>query len=196
MPVAATLDFFFTTDRREWRQWLADNYDKSPGINFVFYKKKTGQPTLTYGEAVEDALCYGWIDSLPCKIDEERHGLKFSPRMRKSVWSKPNKDRIERLVAEGLMTPIGLAKIEAAKLDGCWDALTDSDNLVVPADLEAALLVNPVAHQSFHGFSPSSRKFILYWISSAKRSETRRKRVEETVRLAALGKRANFPGEK
>ena len=190
-----TFDFFYTANRQEWRQWLADNHEKSPGIFFVFYKKKTGHPTLTYGEAVEDALCYGWIDSLPCKIDDERHGLKFSPRKSRSVWSKPNKDRIERLIADDLMTPIGLAKIEAAKLDGCWDALTDSDNLVIPADLDAALLANPVAHQNFYGFSPGSRKIILYWITSAKRSETRQKRIEETVRLAAMGKRANFPGD-
>lgn len=189
------LDFFYTADRREWRQWLADNYSTSPGVCFVFYKKKTGHPTLTYDEAVEEALCYGWIDSLPKKMDNERHGLKFSPRKPKSVWSKPNKERIERLVANGLMTPVGWAKIEAAKQDGSWDALTDSDNLVVPPDLESALLANPLAHQNFYNFSPGSRKIILYWVTSAKRPETRQKRVEETVRLAALGKRANFPGD-
>ncbi|TAE21326.1 MAG: hypothetical protein EAZ91_25360 [Cytophagales bacterium] len=189
------LDFFFTADRQEWRQWLANNYDRSPGVNFVFYKKKTGHPTLTYDEAVEEALCYGWIDSLPCKIDDERHGLKFSPRKPKSVWSKPNKERIERLVANGQMTPIGWVKIEAAQQDGSWDVLTDSDNLLVPADLETALLADPVAYQNFYTFSPGSRKIILYWVTGAKRPETRQKRVEETVRLAALGKRANFPGD-
>ncbi len=193
--MAYNLDFFYTADRQEWRQWLADNHELSPGVIFVFYKKKTGHPTLTYGEAVEEALCYGWIDSLPCKIDDERHGLKFSPRKLRSVWSKPNKERIERLMAAGQMTPVGLAKIEAAKLDGSWDTLNDSDNLVIPPDLEAALLVNPVAHENFHKFSPSSRKVILYWIGSAKRPETRQKHLAETVRLAALGKRANFPGD-
>jgi len=191
--MANKLDFYYTADRQERRQWLIDNHDKSLGIIFVFYKKKTGHPTLTYGEAVEEGLCFGWIDSLPCKIDEERHGLKFSPRKTRSVWSKPNKDRIERLMATGQLTPVGLAKIEAAKLNGSWDALTDSDNLVVPPDLETGLLANPVAHENFYNFSPGSRKIILYWITSAKRPETRQKRVEETVRLAALGKRANFP---
>lgn len=189
--MATNLEFFYTADRQEWRQWLANNHELSPGIFFVFYKKKTGQPSLTYGEAVEEALCYGWIDSLPCKIDDERHGLKFSPRKSRSVWSKPNKDRIERLMATGQIMPVGLAKIEAAKLDGSWDALNDSDNLVVPPDLETALQVNLSAHQNFHNFSPSSRKQILYWISSAKRTETRSARIEATVQQAALGKRAN-----
>lgn len=190
--MAYNLDFFYTADREEWRQWLADNYERSPGIIFVFYKKKTGHPTLTYGEAVEEALCYGWIDSLPCKIDDERHGLKFLPRKPKSVWSKPNKERIERLMTTGQMTPVGLAKIEAAKLDGFWDTLNDSDNLVIPPDLEAALFANPVAHENFHKFSPGSRKIILYWIGSAKRPETRLARIKATVQQAALGIRAKY----
>lgn len=189
------LDYFFTADRREWRKWLADNYDKSPGVYFVFYKKKTSHPTLTYDEAIEEALCYGWIDSVPKKMDDERHGLKFSPRKPRSVWSKPNKERVARLIADKLMTPIGLAKIEAAQKDGSWDALTDSDNLLVPDDLKEAFASNPTAQEKFEKFSPGSRKIILYWITSAKRPETRQKRVEETVRLAALGKRANFPGD-
>lgn len=196
MPAAANLNFFYTSDRREWRQWLADNHDKSPGIIFTFYRKETDHPTLTPGEVVEDALCYGWIDGMSCRIDEERNGLRFSPRKPRSIWSKLNKERTEQLVAEGLITPIGLAKIEAAKLDGSWDTLIDSDNFLMPADLETALLANPIAHEHFHKFSPNSRKIILCWIINAKRSDTRQRRVGETVRLAALGKRANFPGEK
>ena len=191
--MAVELDFFYSPDRQAWRQWLADNHHSVPGVFFVFYKKKTGTPTLTYGEAVEEALCYGWVDSLPRKIDEERHALKFSPRKPKSVWSQPNKERVERLVANGLMTPVGQAKIDRAKQDGSWDALNDSDNLIIPAELELALAANPIAQTNFHKFAPGSRKIILSWISAAKRPETRAARIAETVRLAALGKRANFP---
>jgi uncharacterized protein YdeI (YjbR/CyaY-like superfamily) len=190
------LDFFCSPSREDWRQWLADNHDSVPGIYFVFYKKKTGTPTLTYGEAVEEALCFGWIDSLPKKVDGERHALKFSPRKPKSVWSKPNKERVERLLSSGMMTPIGLAKIELAKQNGSWDALNDSDALFIPADLEKAFLANQEAFSNFECFPPGSRKIILAWINAAKRPETRTARIAETVRLAALGKRANFPGAK
>ena len=93
--MAVELDFFYSPNRETWRQWLADNHDSAPGVFFVFYKKKTGTPTLTYGEAVEEALCYGWIDSLPKKVDDQRHARKSSPRKPKSVWSKPNKERVE-----------------------------------------------------------------------------------------------------
>lgn len=190
------LDFFYSPNREGWRQWLADNHDSVAGIYFVFYKKKTSTPTLTYGEAVEEALCYGWIDSLPKKIDDERHALKFSPRKPKSVWSKPNKERVERLVANSLMTPVGQAKIDRAKRDGSWDALNDSDAMLIPAELEIALATNATAFSNFYAFSPGSRKIILAWIGSAKRPETRAARIAETVRLAELGKRANFPGDK
>lgn len=186
----AELDFFFSADRQQWRQWLTDNYKTAPGIWFVFYKKKTGHPTLTYAEAVEEALCFGWIDSLPRKMDNERHALKFSPRKPRSVWSQPNKERIERLIANGQMTTAGLAKIEQAKQDGSWDALTDSDNLLVPDELETALLANPVARANFYGFPPGARKIILGWIGSAKRPETRAARIAQTVSQAAEGKRA------
>ncbi|MBO0933136.1 YdeI/OmpD-associated family protein [Fibrella aquatilis] len=194
--MAVELDFFYSPERNAWRQWLADNHDSAPGIWFVFYKKKTNTPTLTYGEAVEEALCFGWVDSLPRKMDDERHALKFSPRKLKSVWSKPNKERVERLLADGLMTPVGLAKIEQAKQDGSWDALNDSDNLLIPAELENALANNPLAFSNFHKFSPGSRKIILSWLNAAKRPETRAARVAETVRLAELGKRANFPADR
>ena len=192
----AELDFFYSPDRENWRQWLADNHDSAAGILFVFYKKKSGKPTLTYGEAVEEALCFGWVDSLPKKMDDERHALKFSPRKPRSVWSKPNKERVERLVDNGRMTPVGQAKIDRAKSDGSWDALNDSDNLVIADDLAIALIENPVAGANFHNFSPGSRKIILSWIGSAKRPETRANRIAETVRLAELGKRANFPADR
>lgn len=138
-----------------------------------------------------------WLGRQPAKkMDDQRHALKFSPRKPKSVWSKPNKERVEQLLANGLMTPIGLAKIEQAKQNGSWDALNDSDNLIVADDLAVALSENPVAGVNFHNFSPGSRKIIPSWIGSANRPETRANRITETVQLAELGKRANFPADR
>ena len=109
---------FHPLTRKEWRDWLAKNHAKYAGIWFVYYKKQTGKPRVSYDEAVEEALCFGWIDSLPRKIDEKRSKLLFTPRKPKSVWSKLNKTRIERLIENGLMTEVGLAKIEATKGTG------------------------------------------------------------------------------
>jgi uncharacterized protein YdeI (YjbR/CyaY-like superfamily) len=138
-----------------------------------------------YSDAVEEALCFGWIDSTPGKLDEQRYSLYMSPRKPKSVWSKINKQRIRKLVKEGRMTAAGLVKIEAAKKDGSWNQLDAIDELVMPADLLEQLSANAEAKHNFEAFSTSSKKIILFWIASAKREETRQKRIEETVRLAA-----------
>jgi uncharacterized protein YdeI (YjbR/CyaY-like superfamily) len=138
-----------------------------------------------YSDAVEEALCFGWIDSTPGKVDEQRYTLYISPRKPKSVWSKINKQRIQKLVKEGRMTAAGLAKIEAARKDGSWNRLDAIDELVMPADLVERLSANAEAKRNFEAFSTSSKKIILFWIASAKREETRQKRIEETVRLAA-----------
>lgn len=140
---------------------------------------------IMYSDAVEEALCYGWIDSSPAKLDEQRFKLYFSPRKPKSVWSKINKQRIRKLVKDGVMTPAGLAKIEKAKRDGTWNQLDAIDQLVMPEDFLKQLSANPEAKHNFEGFSTSSKKIILFWIASAKREQTRQKRIEETVRLAA-----------
>jgi uncharacterized protein YdeI (YjbR/CyaY-like superfamily) len=187
-PPMPELDFLTVPTRAAWRDWLAENHGTSPGVWFVFFKKKSGQPTLTYDEAVEEALCFGWIDSLPKKMDDERHALKFSPRKPKSVWSKLNKTRIEKLLADGLMTPAGQAKIDAAKRDGSWTELDEVEDLRVPDDLTAALAANAAARQNFEAYAPSVKKPILYWIQSAKRPETRQARIEKTVAAAAAKK--------
>jgi uncharacterized protein YdeI (YjbR/CyaY-like superfamily) len=182
------MDFLYTPTRAAWRAWLAENHGTSTGVWFVFFKKATGQPTLTYAEAVEEALCFGWIDSLPRKLDDQRHALKFSPRRPKSVWSKVNKQRIEQLLADGRMTPAGQAKIDAARQDGSWTELDDVEEQRVPDDLAAALAANPVARQGFEGYPPSLKKPILYWIQSAKRPETRLARIEKAVAAAEAKK--------
>ena len=186
---------FHPLSRDEWRDWLAENHAKAAGIWFVYYKKQTGKPRVSYDEAVEEALCFGWIDSLPRKFDDERSKLLFTPRKPKSVWSKLNKTRIERLIENGLMTELGLAKIEAAKANGSWNTLDEPDNLTIPADLAKELKGAKEAEKNFNRFSDSVKRTILAWIGSAKRAETRNARIVKTVEMAKRNKRANFDKE-
>jgi uncharacterized protein YdeI (YjbR/CyaY-like superfamily) len=179
--------------RDEWRAWLEQNHTRTEGIWLVSYKKATGKPAVDYEAAVEEALCFGWIDSKGGRVDDERTMLWMAPRKSGSGWSRPNKVRIERLMAAGRMAPPGLAKIEAAKQDGSWTALDASEALEMPDDLRAALASHPDAARHFEAFPPSAKKMILQWISSARRPETRAARVAETARLANENVRANQP---
>ncbi len=183
---------FHPLTRREWRSWLKKNYAKFSGIWFVYYKKQTGKPRVTYDEAVEEALCFGWIDSVPRRVDENVSKLLFTPRKPKSVWSKLNKTRIEKLTENGSMNEIGLAKIEAAKKDGSWNALDASDNLEIPTDLARAFKANKIAERNFTAFSDSIKRNILFWVGNAKRDETRAARIEKTVQMAERNKRVNY----
>ncbi len=175
----------------EWRQWLEQHHTQTEGVWLISYKKATGRPRFEYGEAVEEALCFGWVDSKGNKLDEERSMLWFAPRRARSGWSRPNKLRVAALIAAGRMTPAGLAKIEAAKRDGSWAALDGVEDLEIPPDLAQALAANPTARQRFEAFPRSAKRGILEWLLSAKRPETRAKRVAETVALAAKNIRAN-----
>jgi uncharacterized protein YdeI (YjbR/CyaY-like superfamily) len=177
--------------RAEWRAWLAQNHTRAEGVWLVTYKKTTGKPRVEYEEAVEEALCFGWIDSKGNKLDEERSLLWIAPRKSGSNWSRSNKERVERLLAAGQMTPAGLAKIEAAQADGTWNALDAVEALEIPPDLELALGSYSAAKQNFEAFPRSAKRAILEWIANAKRPETRAKRVEETARLAQENIRAN-----
>lgn len=177
--------------RAEWRAWLAENHTRTEGIWLVSYKKATGKPRFEYDEAVEEALCFGWIDSKPNKLDEERSLLWFAPRKGGTGWSKPNKERVEKLLAAGAMTPAGLAKVAAAKADGTWNALDSIEALEIPPDLAAALAAYPTAMAYFDAFPRSVKRGILEWISTAKTAATRTKRITETATLAAENKRAN-----
>ena len=178
-------------DQAAWRRWLQRNHTRTSGVWLVIAKKGRGVPGLMLEEAVEEALCFGWIDSKPNKLDDDRFLLWLAPRKPKSVWSAINKRRIDELVASGRMTDAGLAAIKVAKANGSWAALEHTDALVIPEDLGAALDAQPKAKAHFDGFPPSSKRIILEWIRTAKRDETRTKRVEETVRLAADNVRAN-----
>ena len=131
--------------RAEWRKWLKQNYTRGQGVWLISFKKATGKPRIEYEEAVEEALCFGWVDSKPNKLDEERAMLWFAPRQPGTGWSKLNKSRVEKLIAAGLMTPAGLAKIDAAKLDGSWNALDSVEALEIPPDLAEALAADATA---------------------------------------------------
>lgn len=188
--LAAPLQFL-AHDRAEWRAWLAENHRTATGVWLVFYKKSSGKPHLSYEEAVEEALCFGWIDSKPGKLDDERSMQYYSPRKPKSNWSKINKERIERLTGAGLMTENGLKMVELAKQTGTWTALDEVEELIVPPDLQAELEAQPPAAMHFVAFPRSVKRGILEWIMNAKTPETRQKRIAETVRLAAENIRAN-----
>jgi len=179
--------------RAEWRSWLETHHEHSPGVLVVQWRGITGKPRMTYDELVEEALCFGWIDSRAHKLDDERSANTMTPRRPTSVWARSNKERIERLIAEGRMTHAGLRVVEIAKANGSWTMLDDVDALVIPDDLSAALAENEAAQEHFAAFPPSAQKIILYWIKSAKRPETRRRRITETVRLAAANLRAGSP---
>jgi uncharacterized protein YdeI (YjbR/CyaY-like superfamily) len=185
------LERYYAKDRRDWRQWLEKNHATSPGVWLIYYKQTTGQPHVEYSDAVEEALCFGWVDSKPNTLDDERYMQLFSPRNPKSPWSRLNKQRVEKLIEQGLMTEAGLKLIEVAKQNGAWTIYDTIEDLTMPEDLEKALSANPTAHANFQAFSNSSKKNILWWIQSAKQPATRAKRIEETVRLAAVNKKAN-----
>lgn len=178
----------YARNRQEWRKWLEKNYASSPGIWLVYHKKNAEGPCVSYDEAVEEALSFGWIDSKVNKLDKERYIQVFTPRKPRSIWSRSNKERVRTLIKEGLMTPAGLEKVEIAKKDGSWNFIDDIENLIIPEDLKEALKANARAKDNFESFSNSVKKQILYWIKSAKRPETRIRRIEKTVSLAELNK--------
>lgn len=177
--------------REEWRAWLEKNHTRREGVWLVSYKKATGKPRFAYEEAVEEALCFGWVDSKGNKLDSERSMLWFAPRKPGTGWSRPNKQRVERLIETGQMAPAGLAKVEAAKKDGTWNLFDGVESLEIPPDLQKELDAHPAAGQYFEAFPRSIKRGILEWILQAKKPETRARRIEETARLAAQNIRAN-----
>jgi uncharacterized protein YdeI (YjbR/CyaY-like superfamily) len=165
----------------EWRRWLRDNHDTAKGVWLVAYKAATGKARLSYEDSIPDALCYGWIDSVNKPLDDERTALLFTPRKPGSGWSRTNKVRIARLVKEGRMEPAGLAKIAAAKRDGSWTLLDSVEALEVPSDLHNAL--GAAGTRKFEALTPGRRKEHLRALVTAKRPETRAKRIVEIVRV-------------
>jgi uncharacterized protein YdeI (YjbR/CyaY-like superfamily) len=163
--------------RAEWRAWLAANHASSPGVWLVQWRTPTGRRRLEYDEAVEEALCFGWIDSLAKRLDSERSMITMTPRKQTSGWSRSNKERLKRLTAAGLMTPAGLRTVEVAKANGAWKLLDDVEALVVPPDLTAALAQDNAAAAGFATMTPSAKKAILFALKTAKKPETRARRI-------------------
>jgi len=179
--------------RKAWRAWLHRNHDRSKGIWLAYYKKSSGKKSITHEEALQEALCFGWIDSIIARIDAERYKQKYTPRSDKSIWSSSNKARVERLAAEGSMAPSGLIKVETAKRNGSWNKLDGIEAIVrttdVPADLFEALDADPKAKAIFETRPPSEKRLWSFWIISAKKPETRTRRVAETVKRVLAGRR-------
>jgi uncharacterized protein YdeI (YjbR/CyaY-like superfamily) len=174
--------------REELRAWLTENHAASSGVLLAVGKKGGRVTALTYDEAIEEGLCFGWIDSTARRLDEDRYTVLFTPRRPRSVWSKSNKRRVERMEELGLMTPAGRTVVDRAREDGSWNLLTDADDLRVPEDLAAALTAERGAEAGFAALPVSTRQMVLFWIGSAKRPETRVRRVADTVRAAAEGR--------
>jgi uncharacterized protein YdeI (YjbR/CyaY-like superfamily) len=166
-------------------------HTQSTSVWVVTNKKNSGAPHVAYSDLVEEALCFGWIDSLPRALDEARTMLLMSPRKAASAWSALNKKRAVEMIAHGLMRPPGLAVIEAAKASGKWTSLDQVEALTLPPDLAKSFTAYPKARSNFEAFPRSVKRGILEWIGTAKKPETRTKRINETARLAAEGKRAN-----
>ena len=175
----------------QWRAWLAENSGVSDGVWLVSWKSGTGRPRMTYDEAVTEALAWGWVDSRAGTLDADRSMLWYAPRKPGSGWSRPNKERVARLVADGRMQPAGQAVIDAAKASGRWSVLDDVEDGVVPDDLAAALAARDGARAHWDAFPRSVRRGVLEWIVQAKRPETRERRVTETAERAARGERAH-----
>lgn len=180
------------TSRAQWRAWLKKHHTRTTGIWLVYWKKAHADKHIGYDAIVEEVLCYGWIDSTARSLDAERSMLHICPRKPNSVWSKVNKARVEHLLATKRMATPGLRSIEVAKANGSWTALDAVEALEMPADLTKALAKNKTAKKHFEAFPPSARKFILYWIGSAKTEATRTKRINEVVTLAAQNIRAGM----
>ncbi|MBX9575504.1 MAG: YdeI/OmpD-associated family protein [Caulobacteraceae bacterium] len=179
------------TERAQWRAWLTRHHTQADSVWVVTFKKGASRPRVPYDDLVEEALAFGWVDSLPRRLDDERTMLLMSPRKPGSNWSAVNKARVEKMTATGLMHPAGQAKVDQAKRDGTWTALDAVERLEVPDDLAEALSARPGARETWDGFPRSVRRGVLEWIGAAKTPETRGKRVTETADRAERGERAN-----
>jgi len=180
------VEIFYPKNVNAWRTWLKKKHQAKQAVWLVFYNKKSSKPSLTWSEAVDAALCYGWIDSKKISIDEERSLQFFTKRKDKSTWSKINKDKVSRLIATGQMEEAGLKAIEVAKQNGSWSMLDDVEALVIPKDLAQAFKSRPGSKAYFLSVSKSAKKMMLQWIMLAKRPETRQKRIDEIATHAAL----------
>lgn len=190
MPAPSDVPQIQFDDRAAWRTWLEANHRTARGVWLITWRARTGRSTLSYEAMIEEALCFGWVDGTGGTVDADRGKLYFAPRKPRSVWAASNKARVEKLIAQGRMTPAGLAAIERARANGSWQILESSDRLEVPDDLAAALAAQPPAAANFAAFPPSTRKMLLGWLATAVRPETRTRRIEKIATAAARNERA------
>lgn len=193
MELRDNIKTFYAPSRKDWRNWLQKNHQSEKSVWLIIYRKESDVPSVYYPDAVEEAICFGWIDSKANKRDEESYYQFFSRRNPKSKWSKVNKATVERLLKKNAIAPAGLKMIEIAKETGTWNALDDVENIIVPADLQRGFDGNKTAFENWSNFSRSSKRGILEWILNAKRPETRQKRIKETVSMAEKNLKANHP---
>lgn len=179
------IESFYPKNKELWRKWLQKNHEKKQFIWLIYYKKSSGMPTISWSDAVDEALCFGWIDSTKKTLDEERSIQFFTRRKARSTWSKINKAKVQKLIEEGSMAAAGLKSIELAKENGSWWVLDEVEELTVPKDLEKEFRKHPGSKAYFSGLGKSVKKRILHWLVLAKRPETRQKRIEEVAELAA-----------
>lgn len=191
MEVYNNIKAFHAKTRKEWRAWLKKNHQSEKSVWLIIYRKESKTPSVYYPEAVDEALCFGWIDSKPNKRDAESYYQFFAKRNPKSNWSKINKDKVARLMKDGQMQPAGLEMIRIAKEKGTWTALDEVERITLPDDLKQCFAGNKTAFKNWENFPKSAKSGILQWILNAKRPETRQKRIDETVALAAKNIRAN-----
>jgi len=185
---------FFAPDVTAWRRWLQHNHVDKHEIWLLLHKRHVDEPSVTYEEAVEEALCWGWIDGLTRRRDERTYAVRFSPRKPGSVWAESNVARVERLTAQGRMQPPGLALVEEAKRRGTWQRAASGQLGVAPPDLAAALEEAPDALRTWREWTDGYRRQYIFWVSDAKRPETRARRIADVVRRAAVGLKPGQPG--
>ncbi|MFA6058246.1 MAG: YdeI/OmpD-associated family protein [Taibaiella sp.] len=178
------IETFCPASQEDWRQWLTENHSVKQSVWLVYHKKKSNNPSLSWSEAVDEALCFGWIDSTKRPIDEDTFMQFFCRRKPKSIWSKINKEKVQQLIADGLMMQAGYESIETAKQNGSWVIMDGVDELKIPKDLEKAFKIQPGSKQFFLSLSKSVRKGMLQWLILAKRPETRQNRINEIAELA------------
>jgi uncharacterized protein YdeI (YjbR/CyaY-like superfamily) len=184
------LETFDFKDRKAWREWLDKNHDSISSVWLIIQKKNSGKIGVSLEDVIEEALCFGWIDSKLNVVDEKRFKLLLTHRKSKSIWSKQNKQRAKKLIQQGLMTATGLEKIEAAKKDGSWNKLDAIEEFKLPEDFRKALVADKNAQKNFEAFNNSLKKQTLWWIENAKKPETRLRRIKQIVTMAAQNRKA------
>ena len=191
-PATWTFGFpiFHAESRPQWREWLRANHDSARGVWLCSWRARTGRPSCPYPEAVEEAICFGWIDSTVNVLDDDRALQLMTPRKAKSGWTRLNRQRVAAMEEAGLMTDAGRRAVETARRNGWWTIYDPVEDLVEPPELATALDANPEARRHWDSFPPSARKAMLWWIISASRASTRHDRIVTVVEQSAVGKRA------